>query len=259
MKLLYTFIATMLLLAAGSCSDSDSTKRVTAESIEGCWVIKMIDGEELYTNEYFICRFNSDSSEDYFILDVDSEGSTTIKYTDDTTYRVVDGTIYMTSGIVELEFPATTYTGTLCGEKGEILRYSESVNIQEGNDENSNRTFTAIRCDVDYSAEIVGLWEGEVIEGDEDEPFNTLRMEFESGGKYNFYSPDGAGAWTQLEQGNTYLIMGNLLATQWDEAGSDTTSAEIWVTTIDGDNMTWRASREGRDNPAGFDLVKVVE
>lgn len=256
MNKLFLSLATLTLFA---CSNDDPQyKDITAENILGTWIIKTIDNQKLYTDEYFVCRFNSDGSEDYLSIEDDGNGSSTVKYTDNTTYKIENSTLYMYSDIVELEFPASMSTGELCGESGDILTYTETINIQDDVDQNANRTFTAIRSTTDYSTDIIGMWEGTVIEGDTSEPFDNIRLDFRADGKFSFYKQESDDSWTLLEQANIFYIMGNILATQWDE-DNNTTAAESWVIDIENDNMSWRADREGLDYTAGFDLVRVVQ
>ncbi len=257
-KLIYALAAGLMLLSCAKSGEESSKEDVTETNIIGTWVIKMINGEELYSNEYFACRFNRDGGQDYFILE-DSGIGMAIKYTDDVTYNIKNSTINMTSNSVELVFPASISEGELCGERGDILTYSESINIEDGVDENDNRTFTAIRSTVDYEESIIGMWEGTAIEGDTSEPFANIRLDFKGNGLYAFYKKESSDSdWVSLVQNNKYALMGSIVAMQWTE-DTEETSAEIWDNVIEGDTMKWRATREGLDFVAGFDFVRVEE
>lgn len=243
------------------CSDSDeksNDKGLTSETLIGTWVIKVIDDKEVSSNEMFACRYNNDGSEDYLALVVSDDGLTaSFQYTDDSQYRVEDGVIYMLSDIVNLEFPASISDGTLCGEQGDILTYSESVNIQEDVDENQGRTFKGIRVDADYSDDLIGVWSGVVIDGDQSEPYDNIRFEFKADGEYVFYKKESEDTdWVEIDTFNTYAMLGTLLITQWVEDGSDDTYADVWEVVIDGDYMTWRATRDGIDYEVGYDFVR---
>ncbi|MFR9648874.1 MAG: hypothetical protein SNJ33_03440 [Rikenellaceae bacterium] len=255
MKFIYSLLAALIIL---SCSNESSTlQQITSENIIGTWIIKAIDNEEVYTNEQFACRFNSNGMQDYLAIVDNGDGSSYFSYTDFATYSVTDGTIYLVSSILELKISGAINYGELCGEMGDILIYSESINVQQGEDVNENRTFTAIRTWADYSDDIIGLWEGEVISGDTSEPFDNIRLEFKAGGTFDFYKKESSdNDWVLLEQDNTYATVGTLLSTQWSE-DDQTTVAETWEISISGNSMTWRATREGINYQTGFDLVKL--
>ncbi len=257
MKFIYSLLACLLLLSCSNSDNNTENTEITSENIVGTWVIKVIENEEVCTNEQFACRFNSTGTQDYLAIISDGNGSSTFSYTTSASYSVTNGVVYLISDILELEIYGTISYGELCGEKGDILSYTESINVQEGEDVNENRSFTAIRTTANYSNSIIGLWEGTVIDGDTSEPFDNIRLNFKSGGTYDFYKKESTDSdWVMLEQDNAYATVGTLLATQWDE-DDNITAAEIWETTIDGDSMTWRATREGIDYQTGFDLVKI--
>lgn len=258
MKYLYVIVASLLLI---SCNDSESNSNsdaLTKEKLVGTWVVKMIDDVEVSTNENFVCRYNANGVEDYYCITASNNGSFELTYTDNSNYTVSNSRIYMNSDIVEMIFVGTISSGELCGELGDILTYTEEVNIQSGVDVCDGHKYVGIRTTVDYTEDIIGLWEGSVIDGDINEPYDNIRLEFKADNKYDFYCPDGSGGWTLLEQNNIYIVMGNILGTEWSES-ENSTAAEFWETNIDGDNMTWRATRTGIDAEAGFNLTKVVE
>lgn len=245
----------MLLIG---CTKENEEGTISKDELVGSWVIKMIDGEEVYTNEYFVCKFNTDNSQEFLRLVNDESGSSELDYTNSATYTITDNKITLTSDILTLVMDVSISVGELLGETGNILTYTETINIQQDVDSCANRIFKGIRFTDDYSDEIIGMWEGTVIEGDTSEPFDNIRLNFKSNQIFEFYCQDDDGSWMLLEQANKYAILANILSTQWDET-DQRTAAEHWEIVINGDDMTWRATREGIANIAGFDLVRVVE
>lgn len=255
------FVACGLLLGcsqSGDSGDDSTTYSFNAESAVGTWVMMMIGGEEVATNDRFVMRLNEDMTQDYYAIISDGEGSTMLSYTQNATYSVENGILSVISDMVDLELQCAITSGELCGQSGDVLTYTEIKNIQGGVDCYVESEYKGIRCTVDYSEQIIGMWEGTVIEGDENEPFDNIRLDFRDDSLFDFYYQDSDGEWIMLEQDNTYAILGNLFGSQWNESETQII-AETWITTIDSDTMTWRAVREGVENTAGFDLHRVTE
>ncbi len=261
MKFFKLLVASALLLSCSNDNDSSSdstTYSLNAQSALGTWVIKVIDGQEVDTDQWFAMRLNEDLTQDYYAIISDGNGSTMLSYTQNATYSVSEGVLSVISDMVELELQGEISSGELCGESGEVLTYTEIKNIQGGVDCYADSVYKGIRCTVDYSEEIIGMWEGSVIDGDVIEPFDNIRMNFKNSSYFDFYYLDDQGSWVQLEENNSYAILGNLFGSQWNDSET-ITIAESWVVVIDGDSMTWRAERSGVDNTSGFDFVRVVE
>lgn len=245
------------------CSDTDNSNdadnSLTQDKLVGTWVMKMEDGEETLTNGYFAMTFDADGTQDFMTRgDVAEDGTSTWLTKEGTSYTVKDNTIYLLSDDDDIQLYGSISSGSLCGEVGDILSYREVVNIDGGEDMYSDRSFAGIRSEVDYSSDIVGTWEGVIIDEDINEPFDNIKFVFTRTGTYDFYALNDEGEWEYIDTNEgLYFLMGNLLATQWTET-TGLTYSEAWVVALDGDTMTWRAERE--DNPtAGFDFVRITE
>ncbi len=251
MRLFYYLMAAVMLLG---CSDDDNSTfgEVTQQNLEGTWVIKMINNREVYTNQYFACRFNSNGYQDYLALVTDGE-STSFSYTTSAKYQVVNSTIIMLSDIVDLKFPAMIKYD----DDGDILHYTESVNIQEGVDVADNRSFTGERTMENYESAIVGMWESTSINGQSVRAVSPVRLDFKRGGEYDLYRFDG-GDWVIHDAGCKYALLGDLLALQWSEADGTTTS-ELWELDIEGNFMEVEAEREGLTYDKEIELIRVVK
>ena len=103
------------------------------------------------------------------------------------------------------------------------------------------------KIDVDYSKDIVGLWEGRVTSEeskfDDGEPH---RWEYLADGTAKYYSLDNDSNWYEVEDVfNMYFVDGNLLCTRWKNVGENEIENREWweIESIDADSMSWTAKR----------------
>ena len=119
------------------------------------------------------------------------------------------------------------------------------------------------KVNADYSADIVGVWEGKMTS--EQSKFGDVkehRWEYRSDGTYVFSMKNADGEWVPVEDAFAeYFVAGNLLCTRWKNAGEGKEeNREWWEITIDGDTMNWTALRRGDDGStytATFEMVRV--
>lgn len=258
--------AALALVFAVSCSDSEkiedtettTNNAATQSTLEGTWVVKMLDGVLAETNSYFAFRFNEDNTQDYVALVVDGT-STTIQYKEGVDYSVIDGLIHLSNDVDDIQLQATIAAGTIDGQSGDVISYYEVSNIQNNEYSYSTITYQGIRVDVDYSDEILGVWVGVQNEDDILEPFENIQMDFLADGTLDFkYLDEEDQTWKEVEGNNgVYCVMGTMLYTQWEEP--EYTAAEGWEIVIDGDEMTWSASRGDVNPTAGFTLTRSAE
>ena len=101
------------------------------------------------------------------------------------------------------------------------------------------------KIDVDYSKDVIGLWEGRVTSDkskhDDGEPH---RWEYMADGTYKYYSLNEDSIWYEVEAVfNMYFVDGNLLCTRWKNVGENE-NREWWeIESIDSDSMKWTAKR----------------
>lgn len=111
------------------------------------------------------------------------------------------------------------------------------------------RKFDYNRVTTDYAAEIVGVWEGVEMTGDETYGNAEARIVYEANGKFYYFSKNDEGQWAInfKESDRKYIVDGDWLATSWkDENGN--TNFECWdIDEIKGDVMKWSALRERED------------
>ena len=112
----------------------------------------------------------------------------------------------------------------------------------------------------DYSADIVGTWEGRCIsEGSVFDDGQEHRWQYNADGTYVYYVKDGNN-WVPYATNtlNEYFVDGNLLCTRWIDNGVE--NREWWEITINGNKMNWTALRQKEDGTtftATFEMTKV--
>ncbi len=259
------FVAVYALLSLAGCStgydcDSSGEQSMTKKELIGTWVVKVENDKTLLTNDMFVMRFNENDIQEYSGMDAHSSGESSWVYKDNSTYTIKNNIIHLLSQGDDIQLNGSISYGELLGRHGDILSYREIKNIDGGEDMNEGRSFKGIRCDDDYSSEIVGVWIGKVIEGDTSEPFDEIKVEYHRTGQFDFYHLQENGEWFfHKSNKGKYWVLGNIFASQWynEVDGEPTTQqAEAWEISIKDDKMTWRATREGSDKELGFDLVR---
>ena len=123
-----------------------------------------------------------------------------------------------------------------------------------------NNTTRLTKVTADYSAAIVGTWQGRCTsEGSVFDDGQEHRWQYKADGTYVYYVKSGDN-WVPYE-GNTlneYFVDGTLLCTRWIDLGQE--NREWWEITIDGSQMHWTALRQNPDGTtftATFEMEKV--
>ena len=249
---IHTLLASVMLAATAglmtACTiheDNPATpngpsESVIKENIIGKWKGVTQDGSELTTNDRTVLTFNVDGtrtvSKSYYDTDTESyilrnkqtgtytiEGSLLNSYLDEA--DLYDVVIYNIDAIGSNEMAMTM------------------ENFRPG------RKFDYNRVTTDYAAEIVGVWEGVEMTGDETYGNAEARIVYEANGKFYYFSKNDEGQWAInfKESDRKYIVDGDWLATSWkDENGN--TNFECWdIDEIKGDVMKWSALRERED------------
>ena len=118
------------------------------------------------------------------------------------------------------------------------------------------------KLDKDYSADIVGIWEGQ-ISSEQDTYGDGLqhRWEYKADGTYVYYVKDGDNWVPSANTLNEYFVAGKLLCMRWVNAGTEL--REWWeIESIENGVMKWKALRQKEDGTtytATFEMKKVTE
>ena len=234
-----------LMTACTSNDDNPATpsgpsESVIKENIIGKWKGIIQDGSELATNDRTVLTFNADGtrtvSKSYY--DTDTE-SYILRNKQTGTYTIEGSQLKSYLDEADL-YDVVTYNIDAIGSN-EMAMTME--NFRPG------RKFDYKRVTTDYAAEIVGVWEGVEMTGDETYGNAEARIIYDAYGKFYYFSKNDEGQWAInfKESDRKYIVDGDWLATSWkDENGN--TNFECWdIDEIKGDVMKWSALRERED------------
>ena len=247
----HVFLASVMLAATAglmtSCATEDNpgkptgpSESVVKEKIIGKWKGITQDGSELTTNDRTVLTFNADGtrtvSKSYY--DTDTE-SYILRNKQTGTYTIEGSQLKSYLDEADL-YDVVTYNIDAIGSN-EMAMTME--NFRPG------RKFDYKRVTTDYAAEIVGVWEGVEMTGDETYGNAEARIIYDAYGKFYYFSKNDEGQWAInfKESDRKYIVDGDWLATSWkDENGN--TNFECWdIDEIKGDVMKWSALRERED------------
>ncbi len=109
--------------------------------------------------------------------------------------------------------------------------------------------FNFKKVTVDYSRDILGMWERVAKSGDESYGDSIARMKYEEDGTYIYSLRDEQGNWQPLgDPISEWYVDGDWIFTRWQNQGVDTIEYEGWdIDYIRGNEMKWSALRERED------------
>ena len=115
------------------------------------------------------------------------------------------------------------------------------------------------KIDEDYSADILGTWEGQVTSAqDTYGDGKEHRWEYKADGKFVYYVKNGDEWVHSANTLNEYFVDGNLLCMRWVDNGVE--YREWWEISIADGKMNWTALRQKEDGKtftATFSMTKV--
>ena len=124
------------------------------------------------------------------------------------------------------------------------------------------------KVNVDYSDDILGLWEGSASTESKYDDGDVHRWRYLPDGTYVYYLRNEQGEWVPSESVfSTYFVDGNLLCTRWKNVGENEKENREWweIESIDGNEMKWTALRreftgmQVKEYTASFSMRKVKE
>lgn len=111
-----------------------------------------------------------------------------------------------------------------------------------------NWTIDAQKVTADYSQDIIGMWEGVEMTGDETYGDANHRIEYKADGTYVYYDKDGDDWKLSEDVDNEYNVDGDWLASRWRPKAGEDFEYEWWdIDEIKDGTMKWSALREKED------------
>ena len=272
-KLFYFVIAAALICGASvftSCTASDNPAQPAepdlnvAEKIIGKWMVAERDGETALTNEKTVVTFLSATKAYQSVSRVNYDETVPKWRAKEECDMTIDGnTVTLLSHssnidkVFTLNIKSIDDNNMSCNFKLVIMKDGEVYNTVE--DTRIYRRVTA-----DYSADIIGMWEGHSTgeEGSEFDDGENHRWEYMTDGSFNyFHKVDGQWQISDDDYAD-YFVDGNLLCTRWKNEGAGNEEHREWweIESIENGVMKWKALRQKEDGTtytATFEMTKV--
>ena len=273
-KYLNWMLAAILICGASvftSCSSNDDNpvKPVepdlnVAEKIIGKWMLAENDGETALTNEKAVVTFLSATKAYQSVSRVNYDETVPKWRAKEECDMTIDGnTVTLLSHssnidkVFTLNIKSIDDNNMSCNFKLVIMKDGEVYNTVE--DTRIYRRVTA-----DYSADIIGMWEGHSTgeEGSEFDDGENHRWEYMTDGSFNyFHKVDGQWQISDDDYAD-YFVDGNLLCTRWKNAGVGNEEHREWweIESIENGVMKWKALRQKEDGTtytATFEMKKI--
>lgn len=254
MKKVFLALAAAAMIFVGCSKDDD--KNSLSDKIQGKWIFSEMEGEALPTNMKIVFTFEANShgyrsvSSDELDLWLDNSTFTYSIDGDVLTMLMDEQPEVLPGNIVEVK--------SIDGNSMVWVVKFDRKDISEG----LEVVLKLTRVTKDYSADVLGKWEGRSTgEDSEFDDGENHRWEYLANGTFRYYHKvDGTWQLSNDEYAK-YFVDGNLLCTCWKNNGAGNEEhREWWEISINGDTMNWTALRmreDGTTYTATFQMVKV--
>ena len=129
-----------------------------------------------------------------------------------------------------------------------LCYHSYKIITPEGGEKAENANCNFHKVTADYSQDIIGMWEGVEMTGDETYGDANHRIEYKADGTYTYYDKVGDSWVPSKNAGNEYNVDGDWLATRWQPTEGADYEYEWWdIDEITDGTMKWSALREKGD------------
>ncbi len=237
-----------LAVAAGLCAcENDDDRTIDTSHLVGVWVNTHKDGQEVPTDDRFVTVYNANLTEMYAIRGSANHWKETTGYT----YAIGGDTIAIAGNGTQLEYALEELSAS-------TLEYRVARLVIGGQDLQDSSIYTLRKTSVDYSARLIGLWEGhETTDGIQGA---THRWKYNADGSYQYFHAQVNGQWqTKTDNGGRYFLYGDFFVSNYRndaETGNAGNACEAWVISIDGDTMNWTALRNNKTH--SFTMTRVA-
>ena len=266
-------LAAILICGASvftSCSSNDDNPvnpvepdLNVAEKIIGKWMLAERDGEPALTNEKDVFTFLSATKANHSVSRVDYDETMPKWNAKEECDMTIDGNtvtlLYHSSNIDKvftLNIKSIDDNNMSCNFKIVVMKDGEVYVTKE-------ETRIYRRVTADYSADIIGMWEGHSTgeEGSEFDDGENHRWEYMTDDSFNYFHKVD-GQWQISDDDYAYYFVdGNLLCTRWKNAGAGNEEHREWweIESIENGVMKWKALRQKEDGTtytATFEMKK---
>jgi hypothetical protein len=238
-----------------------------AEKIIGKWMLAEMDGLPVPTNQKVVQTFLSATKV--------TESLSRTNYSDDTDkwHTSLEGTCSIEGSTVTMTFLPEDGVTTTCILNVQSITSTEMVASTKRTTIDNGRTvheleakLRMVKVGADYSADIIGMWEGHSTgeEGSEFDDGENHRWEYMTDGSFNYFRKVNDQWQISDDDYADYFVDGNLLCTRWKNAGAGNEEHREWweIESIENGVMKWKALRQNADGTtytATFEMKKVTE
>ena len=238
-----------------------------AEKIIGKWMNAELAGQPVPTNQKLVMHFISSTKA--FI----SASFNDHPETGDGWYDLVESDVTINGNKMTMANPEDQYAKVVSEftiyaiNDKEFTAIQKLIVIIDGKIQDSHELpIRFVKVEKDYSADIIGMWEGHSTgaEGSEFDDGENHRWEYLLDGTFNFFRKVD-GQWQISDDAYAkYFVAGNLLCTRWKNAGIGNEENREWweIESIKDGVMKWKALRQKEDGStytATFEMKKVTE
>ena len=269
-KIMNWMLAAIIICGASvftSCTNDDNPvvepDLNVAEKIIGKWIVADKNGHPAATNEKVVYNFTS-ATKAYLSASLNGHPDAATPW-----YDLIEADVVIEGNKVTLTMhpdehimSVHEYVITAINES-EFTANLEVTVMKDGNMVlNQKVLFTLTKVKADYSAAILGVWEGQVT-SEQDTYGDGLqhRWEFKTDGTYVYYVKDGDNWVASPNTLNEYFVAGKLLCMRWVNAGTE--YREWWeIESVENGVMKWSALRKNADGTtytSTFEMKKVTE
>ena len=275
-KIMNWVLAATLICGASvftSCTVSDNPASPAepdlgvAEKIIGRWITASVDGKALPTNDKMVYNFIS-TTEAYISASMGALPDFEAQwiYLSEADVVIEGNKVTLTMHPDEHTMSVHEYTITAINENELTANHKATITKDGKIVLNSKVLLTLAKVKVDYSADILGMWEGYSTgaEGSEFDDGENHRWEYLLDGTFNYFHKVNGQWQISDDEYADYFVAGNLLCTRWKNAGAGNEEHREWweIESIENGVMKWKALRQKEDGAtytATFEMKKVTE
>jgi hypothetical protein len=234
------------------------------QKIIGKWMIAERDGQPALTNEKEVFNFIS-TTEAYLSASLNFHPDAATPW-----YDIIEADVVIEGNKVTLTMHPDEHTISVreftitAINENEFTANHEVTVTKDGNIVlNEKVLLTLAKVKVDYSADIIGMWEGRMtseqsVYGDVEDH----RWEYMTDGTFNFFRKVDDQWQISDDDFSDYFVAGNLLCTRWKNAGEGNEENREWweIESIENGVMKWKSLRQKEDGTtytATFEMTKV--
>ena len=242
--LIFAIYGIAAIAALSSCSkneDVPSQKDIETKII-GKWKKMKHNGVDALTNKRTIWSFNNDGKGTQSLADYKEGDKTFIWDNKEPIQYSIQGNILHSIS------PDVEHTATIPFINDNQMTMHVTKIISRGVDVKESYVSECSKVTADYSQDIIGMWEGVEMTGDETYGDANHRIEYKADGTYVYYDKDGNDWKLSEDVDNEYNVDGDWLASRWRPKAGEDFEYEWWdIAEIKDGTMKWSALREKGD------------